>query len=171
MRLLHGKALEKAMGNLKKEQSVEDILKQQIEKQEYFDDGGSGGKPPGGGDGGGGGGFPESEDESLSGMLDEFIQVILATIGFVFLYIYILEGADITVLARDFIKFLFRGQKSYRLRRAMYQWKMFFQKLTEKEEDDPYWLEREILNTPTWYDSPVKYNRLMAYLESKSYSR
>ncbi|CAI9783371.1 unnamed protein product [Fraxinus pennsylvanica] len=160
------KALEKAMGNLKKEQSVEDVLKQQIQKQEYFDDGGNGGKPPGGG---GGDGFGESEDESLSGMLDEFMQVILATIGFVFLYIYIIDGADITVLARDYIKFLFGGQKSYRLKRAMYQWKKFFQMLTEKQEDDdPYWLEREILNTPTWYDSPDKYRRLKAYLDSKS---
>lgn len=79
------KALEKAMGNLKKEQSVEDVLKQQIQKQEYYDDRGNGGKPPVGGDGGGGDGFGESEDESLSGMLDEFMQVILATIGFVFL--------------------------------------------------------------------------------------
>lgn len=69
------------MGNLKKEQSVEDVLKQQIQKQEYYDDGGNGGKTPGGG----GEGFGESEDESLSGMLDELVQVILATIGFVFL--------------------------------------------------------------------------------------
>ncbi|RVW34267.1 hypothetical protein CK203_092989 [Vitis vinifera] len=36
------KALEKAMGNFKKESSVEDVLRKQIEKQEYFDDGGSG---------------------------------------------------------------------------------------------------------------------------------
>lgn len=84
-----------------------------------------------------------------------------------FQYIYIIDGADITVLARDYIKFLFGGQKSYRLKRAMYQWKKFFQTLTEKQEDDdPYWLEREIINTPTWYDSPVKYRRLKAYLES-----
>ncbi|CAA3001649.1 Chloroplast, nucleus, chloroplast envelope [Olea europaea subsp. europaea] len=160
------KSLEKAMGNLKKEQSVEDVLKQQIQKQEYSDDGGNGGKTPGGG----GDGFGESEDESLSGMLDDLIQVILATIGFMFLYIYIIDGADITVLARDYIKFVFGGQKSYRLRRAMYQWKMFFKMLTEKkEDDDPYWLEREILNTPTWYDSPIKYRRLEAYLDSKSY--
>ncbi|CAI9760921.1 unnamed protein product [Fraxinus pennsylvanica] len=164
------KSLEKAMGNLKKERSVEDVLKQQIQKQEYYD-GGNGGKTPGGSGGGGGDGFGESEDESLSGMLDEFMQVVLATIGFVFLYIYIIDGADITVLARDYIKFLFGGQKSYRLRRAMYQWKMFFKMLTEKkEDDDPYWLEREILNTPTWYDSPVKYRRLKAYLDSKSYN-
>ncbi|CAL5321805.1 unnamed protein product [Camellia sinensis] len=36
-------ALEKAMGRFKKEQSVEDILKQQMEKQEFYDDGGSNG--------------------------------------------------------------------------------------------------------------------------------
>lgn len=63
------------------------MLRQQIEKQEYFDEG-SGQNPPRGGGGGGSGGgdeFGESEDEGLSGILDETVQVILATIGFIFL--------------------------------------------------------------------------------------
>ncbi|CAA2938146.1 Hypothetical predicted protein [Olea europaea subsp. europaea] len=134
------KALEKAMGNLKKEQSVEDVLKQQIQKQEYF---------------------------MMIEAMVENLQLVVMEVVAMALYIYIIDGADITVLARDYIKFLFGGQKSYRLKRAMYQWKKFFQTLTEKQEDDdPYWLEREIINTPTWYDSPVKYRRLKAYLES-----
>lgn len=78
------KALENAMGNFKKDQSIEDVLKQQIQKQEYYGDGDPPGKPPGGG-GGGGGGFGEAEDEGFSEMLDEFTQVILATLGFIFL--------------------------------------------------------------------------------------
>lgn len=77
------KALENAVGNFKKDQSIEDLLRQQIQKQEYYDGGGSSGKPPGGGSGGDGSG--ESEDEGLSGMWDEFVQVILATMGFIFL--------------------------------------------------------------------------------------
>lgn len=79
------KALENAMGNFKKDQSIEDVLKQQIQKQEYFDDGGTPGKPPGRGGGGGGGGFGEADDEGFSEMWDEFTQVMLATLGFVFL--------------------------------------------------------------------------------------
>ena len=64
------------------------FLKQQIEKKEYYaGDGGSGGKRPGGG-GGDGEGFGEPGDESPSGMLEEFTQVILATLGFVFLVLF-----------------------------------------------------------------------------------
>ena len=85
------------MGNLKKEPSVEELLRQQIQKNEFYDDGGSSGKPPGGGDGGGGfgggfGGFGEAEDGGLAGMWDEFSQVILATMGFIFLVILISQG-------------------------------------------------------------------------------
>lgn len=69
-----------------KGQSIEDVLRQQINKGEYSDGGGSGAKPPGGGGGSGGSGDADGpEDESFAGMLDENIQVILATLGFIFL--------------------------------------------------------------------------------------
>lgn len=72
------------MGSFRKEQSIEDVLRQQIEKQEFYDDGSTGGKPPrqGGGGGGDSGGV---EDDGLSGILDETLQVVLATLGFIFL--------------------------------------------------------------------------------------
>lgn len=75
------------MKNLKKEPSVEDLLRQQIEKQEFYEDdgGSSGGNRPGGGDGDSGG----TDDEGLTGILDELLQVILATLGFIFLVIYV----------------------------------------------------------------------------------
>lgn len=67
--------------------AIEDVLRQQIEKGEYYDNGGSSGvKPPRGGGGGGSGG---SEDESFAGMSDETLQVVLATIGFIFLVLFI----------------------------------------------------------------------------------
>ena len=66
-----------------KGQSIEDLLRQQIQKGEYCDNGGSGAKPPRGG--GGGGGPGGSEDGHFAGMSDETLQVILATIGFMFL--------------------------------------------------------------------------------------
>ncbi|EOY33416.1 hypothetical protein QUC31_018949 [Theobroma cacao] len=162
------KAIEKAIGNFRKEQSVEDVLRQQIQKQEYYDEG-SGKYPPrgGGGNGGGGDGSGGSEDEGLSGILDETLQVILATIGFIFLYVYIITGEELARLAKDYIKFLFGGNKSVRLRHAMYKWRKFFEKLTEKKEYDQYWLEKAIITTPTWYDIPGKYRRVLnSYLES-----
>ncbi|XP_022731649.1 uncharacterized protein LOC111286112 isoform X2 [Durio zibethinus] len=78
------KAIEKAMGNFGKQESIEDMLKQQIEKE--YNDEGSGKAPPRGGGGNGGGrgdGFRGSEDDGLFGILDETLQVILATIGFI----------------------------------------------------------------------------------------
>ncbi|XVE59584.1 hypothetical protein DITRI_Ditri05aG0057500 [Diplodiscus trichospermus] len=143
-------SLWKAIGNFGKQQSIEDVLRQQIEKQEYFNEG-SGKIPPRGG-GGGGGGFGGSEDEGLSGILDETLQVILATIGFIFLYVYIITGEELVRLAKDYIKFLFGGSKSVRLRRAMYKWRKFFEKLIEKKEYDKYWLEKAIITMPTWLD-------------------
>lgn len=85
-----------------KGKSIEDVLRKQIQKGEYFDNGGSGAKPPGGGGGGGdgGSGSPDgtggSEDESFLGIQDETLQVILATgalLSFVcslslFMYVY-----------------------------------------------------------------------------------
>ena len=86
-----------------------------------------------------------------------------------FQYMYIIDGEDLTRLAKDYIKFLIGGKKSIRLSRAMYQWGRFYQRQTRKKEVQPDWLEREILNTRTWYDSPTKYKRLlMAYLASTS---
>lgn len=77
------------MGNLGKGQSIEDVLRQQIQKQEFYD--GDGGKSPPrrGGGGGGGGGSGESEDEGISGIMDETVQVVLATIGFIVLVNYL----------------------------------------------------------------------------------
>ncbi|KAJ7954499.1 glycine-rich protein [Quillaja saponaria] len=151
------KALEKAMGKFKGEKSIEDMLRQQIEKGDYYDDGGSGKKPPQGGSGGNGSNGPE--DESFAGIVDETLQVVLATIGFIFLYIYIISGEELTRLAKDYIKYLFSGNKSVRLSLTMYKWGQFYKKLTEKKVVDNYWLEKEIINTPTWWDDPEKYRR------------
>ncbi|XP_059308061.1 uncharacterized protein LOC132059456 [Lycium ferocissimum] len=163
------KALEKAVGNLKKEQSVEDLLKQQIQKQEYYDGGDGGGDRPGSGGGGGSDGSGQPEDEGIPGILDELGQVILATTGFIFLYIYIIEGEEITVFTKDILKFIFLRQKSIRLGRTIAKWENYFRSLTEKKEENPYWLESEILRTTTWYDGPAKYRHILRQLQSDSY--
>lgn len=170
------KSFGKAMEIFGKKPSVEDVLKQQIEKREYYEEGGSGGKPPGRGfgGGGGGGGFGEPEDEGLLGVLDETIQVILATLGFIFLYMYIISGAEIARLAKDYIKFLFGGKTSVRLSRVFDQWERFVKQLKssmEKKEVDRYWLEKAIINTPTWWDHPEKYRRILrAYIQMQARS-
>uniref|UniRef100_A0A803L3R6 Uncharacterized protein n=1 Tax=Chenopodium quinoa TaxID=63459 RepID=A0A803L3R6_CHEQI len=141
------KSFGKAIENLGKKPSVEDLLKQQIEKREYYD------------------------EEGFSGVLDETVQVILATFGFIFLYMYIINGAEMTRLAKDYIKYVFGGKKSIRLSRALYQWESFCKNLTEKKETDRYWLERAIIRTPTWWDSPEKYKRILkAYAETPTNS-
>ncbi|KAJ0091965.1 hypothetical protein Patl1_26698 [Pistacia atlantica] len=119
-----GKAMEN-LGNFTKGKSVEGMLRQQIEKKEYFD--GSGGKsPPRFGGGGGGDGSGDSEDEGWGGIIDETAQVILATLGIIFVYMYILTGEELTLLARDYLKYLFgRGYKSVRLTNAMEWWESF----------------------------------------------
>lgn len=79
------------MENFKKDQSIEDVLRKQMESKEYYEDKSGGGKPPrgngGGGGGGGGDGSGGSEDEGVAGIVDETVQVILATLGFIVLVI------------------------------------------------------------------------------------
>ncbi|KAF5733926.1 glycine-rich family protein [Tripterygium wilfordii] len=146
-------ALEKAMGSIKG-QSVEDLLRQQIEKKEFYDDGGSGKNPPRGrGGGGGGNGSEGSGDEGLAGVTDETLQVIMATVGFIFLYIYVITGEEMTRLGKDYIKYLFRGHKSVRLTRAMDKCSRFW-RIVYGKEVDKHWLEKEILKTNTLYDGP-----------------
>lgn len=159
------------MGSFRKDQSVEDLLRRQIEKQEFYDDGGSGKGPRGGagGSGGSGGGSSGNDDEGFAGIVDETLQVVLATLGFIFLYIYIISGEELFRLAKDYLKYLFGGSQSVRLRRAMYQWGRFYKKLTEKKEVDKYWLEKEIINTSTWWDSPEKYTGMARSYEEASH--
>lgn len=138
---------------------VEDILRQQMQKKEYADggSGGGGGLFGGGNDGRGDSG--DSEGDDLQEMMHEFWQVILATVGFIFLYMLIIDGEEITRMGKDILKFIFTRKKSIRLTRTLDNWGNFFKRLGVKERKDPYWLERAILRTPTWWDGPSKYRR------------
>ena len=75
-------------------------------------------------------------------------------------YVYIISGEELTRLGKDYLKFLFGKGKSVRLKRAMNKWKRFFQSWNEMKEEDPFWLEKEIINTRTWFDSPEKYKEI-----------
>lgn len=69
-----------------KGQSIEDVLREEIQKRQNYENGGNGTKPPGRGGGGDGSGSPGgSEDGRFAGMSDETLQVVLATIGFILL--------------------------------------------------------------------------------------
>lgn len=81
-------------------------------------------------------------------------------------YVYILSGEELTRLAKDYIKYTFGGAPSNRLKKAMYQWGRYYKKLTEKKVHDKYWLEKAIISTPTWFDSPEKYRRLVGSVEA-----
>ncbi|KAC9333159.1 hypothetical protein E3N88_45967 [Mikania micrantha] len=153
------KSIEKAMSNFKKEQSLEDVLRQQMEKQEYYD----GDPPSGGGSGGGGsggGGFGGTEDEGFAGILDDILQVTLAILALVVLYLYIIAGDQVRLFIKDTFDFLL-GKKGPRIRTIMYEFAQFYQKFVVKVPYDPYWLEKAIITTPTWWDSPEKYRRML----------
>ncbi|KAL8139410.1 hypothetical protein V2J09_005431 [Rumex salicifolius] len=170
--------LENSIGDSGKKLSLEEILRQQIERQE-----GSGGVPPSDGGGGGGrggrgrrgrgGDSGGSEEGTPAEQWDELLQVTLATMGLISLYLYILHGPEITRLGKDYLRFLLSRNQSVRLKRAMYVFGRLWRSLTQKKkvvvaEDSIALLQREILNTPTWYDSPSKYQHIVeAYMASK----
>lgn len=88
-------------------------------------------------------------------------------------YIYIITGEEITKLARDYIRYLFGGSQSVRLKNAMYQCGLIYNTLTapkeEEDEDSEFWLEEAILNTPTWWHDPDDYREVLKnYLLSGS---
>ncbi|KAM0946567.1 hypothetical protein DsansV1_C09g0096321 [Dioscorea sansibarensis] len=155
-------SLKKAMEGFKKEPSVQDLLKQQMQEQEFG--GGDGGDiPRGDGDGDGDG---DSEDEGFAGIWDEVVQVFLATVAFIFVYIYMIRGAELIRLVRDYIKYLLGGKASYRLERAMRQWQKLYKSMVRTEVVMDDWLERAIVTTPTWYYKPEELYRRMSSEES-----
>ncbi|KAL9681481.1 hypothetical protein QQ045_013266 [Rhodiola kirilowii] len=142
--------LRKAMDSFKKGPSVEDMLKKQIQKQEYADDGDGSGRPPNSNDGYGGSG-----EDDFSEKFEEFIQVMLATLAFIFLYIFIIDGQSVIQILKDMVRFLFGARDSVRLQRIMERLGSFL--IVEKEIELPEnWLEAAIINTPTWWDGPEK---------------
>ncbi|KAK8934071.1 hypothetical protein KSP40_PGU020604 [Platanthera guangdongensis] len=127
----------KGLGNKNK---VQDILWDQIRRREFGGDAADGNPP---GRPGGGGGADGTDGEGY-GILEETLQVFLATIAFILVYIYIIRGADLTMLASDYFKYCVCGVQSMRLQRIINKWR-------EKPED---WLERAIVRTPTWWHRP-----------------
>ncbi|XP_014517798.1 uncharacterized protein LOC106775224 isoform X1 [Vigna radiata var. radiata] len=134
------KSLQEAIEQFKG-QSIEDILRQQMQK------GGSGDVPPGGRRGGGGGDGDSSGGSD--GMSNENLQVVLATVCFVIMYIFVINGLELIKLARDCVKFASGRGQSARLKRAMYRWVKLYKNIVEKKEAAKNGLEKACT---CWFD-------------------
>ncbi|KAM7254935.1 hypothetical protein ACFE04_020176 [Oxalis oulophora] len=117
-------SLKKGEGHYKGK-SIEEVLREQMEKKEFHGSGGGKKPPRGGGGGNGGGGSGKNADGSEGKVFHEVMQIFFATLGFLALYFYLIFGQEVNRLARDYIIYLFKGKKSVRLRRVMNKCRRF----------------------------------------------
>ena len=154
-------SLKKAMDDAKKPRPIQDLLKEQIAKlREQGSGGGGGNRNRRGGSGDSGG----PEDESFKESLDELVQVILAAVAFILVYIHIIRGEELYRLARDYTRYLVTGKRTARLKRAMQKWRNFSESFMQSEgsQEDQY--ERAATSKPTWWQQPQKFVHLMEEL-------
>lgn len=103
-------------------------------------------------------------------LMHKHVIVIWLWLGFSYFldllqYVYIIAGDDVIAFFKDILKFLTR-QRNNRLSNMFYQ---FGRQYQNQYQEDPFALEKAILNTPTWWDSPTKYRRMVkVYLASLS---
>lgn len=151
-------AVKDAVKGLQQKDVVQNILRDQIKRREFGGDAGDGNPPGRRGGGGGGGSADGTEGDGSDGILEETLQVFLATIAFILVYIYIIRGAELTMLARDYFRYCVGGMPSMRLQRIINKWRSVCEELTWTEEPED-WLEREIVTTPTWWHRPEQIAR------------
>lgn len=96
---------------------------------------------------------------------DPIMTRLLPSVGFQ--YVYIIAGDEVIAFFKDILRFLARRPNN-RFSNMFYR---FGRQYQTQYQEDPYALEKAILNTPTWWDSPTKYKRMIkAYLASLSSS-
>ncbi|KAJ3675394.1 hypothetical protein LUZ60_004436 [Juncus effusus] len=108
-------SLKRAMEGMKKEKPLRDSLLEKMQLDFGGNIGGGANRRPPGGSGGSGG----SNEFNFGDYLDEAFQVFMATLGLVSVYIYVIRGEELLLLARDYLKYLIWGRKTMRLRRAI----------------------------------------------------
>lgn len=86
---------------------------------------------------------------------------------YVLQYIYLIRGAELTRLARDYVKYLLGGAPSMRLQKSWDKWERFCDKFIIKVDTREDWLERAIVSTPTWWHKPRKLARLARLMRSR----
>lgn len=153
--------LKKAMADAKKPRTVQDMLKEQFTKLREQASGGGGGN---GNSRGGNGGSGGPEDESFKESLDEIVQVILATVAFILVYIHIIRGEELYRLARDYTRYLVTGKRTARLKRSMQQWRSFSERFMQKESSEEERHERPATSEPRWWQQPQRFVHLMEEL-------
>jgi len=154
-------SLKKAMADAKKPRPIQDLLKEQMAKLREQASGGGGGN---GNRRGGSGGSGGPEDESFKETLDEIVQVILATVAFILVYIHIIRGEELYRLARDYTRYLVTGKRTARLKRAMQKWRNFSESFMQKEDSEEDKYERPAASKPMWWQQPQKFVHLMEEL-------
>ncbi|RWW18564.1 hypothetical protein BHE74_00033371 [Ensete ventricosum] len=116
-----------ATGNFRRELTVQDLLREWMKGRQFGGNGGDGNSFGGDGDRSGG-----PETVGSAGQSDELFQVIMATIGVIFLYTLITSGEELIRLARDYIKYLLGAKASARLIHTMEKWRKFFEIVAPK---------------------------------------
>ncbi|XP_047082014.1 uncharacterized protein LOC124692645 [Lolium rigidum] len=153
--------LNKALADAKKPRPIQDVLKEKLTMlREQASGGGGGNGNRRGGNGGSGG----PEDESFKESLDEIVQVILATVAFILVYIHIIRGEELYRLARDYTRYLVTGKRTARLKRSMQQWRNFSEKFMQNDGSQEERYERPASSEPMWWQQPQKFVHLMEEL-------
>uniref|UniRef100_A0A0A9DUP4 Glycine-rich protein n=1 Tax=Arundo donax TaxID=35708 RepID=A0A0A9DUP4_ARUDO len=142
------------MAEAKKQRSIQDLLMEQIAKIRGQGSGGNGGNKN---RYGGGGGSDGPDDKSFKDSLYELIQILLATVAFILVYIHIIRGEELYRLGRDCYRYLVTGKRTARLKRAMLNWRDFSESVTKKDSTQDDFYGRPIDSESTWWQQPQKF--------------
>ncbi|KAF8703557.1 hypothetical protein HU200_032371 [Digitaria exilis] len=154
-------SLNKAMAQAKRPRSLQDVLREQVAKIRGQGSGGNGGNKNR--YGGRGGGSDGPEDESFKDSLYEMIQILIATIAFILVYIHIIRGEELYRLARDYTRYLVTGKRTARLKRAMLNWREFSESITKKDgAQEDY--GSSVSSDSTWWQQPQQLARRLVEL-------
>ncbi|CAN6235477.1 unnamed protein product [Urochloa humidicola] len=155
-------SLNKAMAQAKRPRSLQDLLREQMAKLRGQGSGGNGGNKNR--YGGSGGGSDGPEDESLQDSLYEMIQILIATIAFILVYIHIIRGEELYRLARDYTRYLVTGKRTSRLKRAMLNWREFSERFTKKDSAQEDYYGGSVSPESTWWQQPQQLVRRLEEL-------